>query len=96
MKNRKIRLLKWSKNFKDVDDYNYEIILVSIKQSLNELLNIAFKYMFMQEIEGMCFELIETISNIDLMLETEDIEEYNMAKHRVMYMLGNRLEKWYI
>lgn len=96
MKNRRRRLLKWSKSFKNTDDYNYEIILTAMSQSLNELLNTAFNYMFMPEIEKMCFELIETISNIDLMLETEDRDEYEMAKHRVMYMLNNRLERWYI
>lgn len=96
MKNRRRRLLKWSKSFKNTDDYSYEIILTAMNQSLNELLNIAFEYMFIPEVERICFELLETISNIDLMLETKDGDEYEMAKHRVMYMLNNRLERWYI
>lgn len=90
------KFFKWKKAFKKVDNYSYKLPLMALNQSLNDLLMISFDYMFMPEIEKMCFELLETISNIDLMLETKDGDEYEMAKHRVMYMLSNRLEEWYV
>lgn len=90
------RHFRWRKAFKRVDSYSYEFPLMALNQSLNDLLMISFDYMFMPEIEKMCFELLETISNINLMLDTRDEDEYQMAKHRVMYMLNNRFEEWYI
>lgn len=90
------KFFKWERAFKKVDNYSYELPLMALNQSLNDLLEISFEYMFMPEIEKMCFELLETISNINLMLETNDENEYRMAKHRLMYMLSNRLEEWYV
>ena len=90
------RHFRWKKAFKRVDNYSYEFSLMALNQSLNDLLMISFDYMFMPEIEKMCFELLETISNINLMLDTGDEDEYQMAKYRVVYMLNNRFEDWYI
>lgn len=94
---RKIRRkLHWKDVFKKVKPYASDYPLIILKTSLEDLLEEALDFMFMPEIETMCFELIETISNINLMVLTDNEDEYKMLKHRVMYMLNNRLESWYI
>lgn len=94
MKRRK----KWHKLIRQMKNnkYSYNYSLIVFKASLEDLLEEAFDYMFIPEVEIMCFEIIETISNINLMVETNNEEEYDMLKHRLVYMIKNKLENWYI
>lgn len=92
------RRKKWRKLIRQTknEKYSYNYSLIVLKASLEDLLDEAFDYMFVPEIEVMCFEIIETISNINLMVQTESEEEYDMLKHRLIYMITNKLENWYI
>ena len=87
---------EWKKVIKNIDVYSFKSSLSVLQKSLEILLDEAFNYMFIPEVERVCFELVETISNLKLMQETDNVNEYIMAKHRVMFMLGNRLETWYM
>ena len=87
---------RWKNEMKFVDKHSHEYILGTLCQSLQDLLEDFFDYMYSTEIERVCFELIETIANLKSMIQTEDLEEYEMLKHRVMYMLQHRMESWYI
>lgn len=90
------RKMHWKKVLKKSEPYSYTHSLVILKTSLEDLLDESLEYIFIPEVEKMCFELMETISNLNMMETTEDEDTYNMLKHRVMYMLNNRLENWYI
>lgn len=89
------RKRKWGKIIKTTDGLSFKSSLRILEASLEELLNEAFNYMFIPEVERICFELIETIADLKLMQETDSVDEYNMAKHRVVYMINNRMESWY-
>jgi len=90
------RRREWKKIIKNTEPYSFNFPLAVLKKSLEDLLDESFDFMFIPEVELMCYEMIETISNINLMINTENENEYNMLKHRMMYMLENRLETWYI
>ena len=90
------RKKRWKKEMKEVNQYGYGYGWMALVQSLQDLLEESFNYMFIPEVERVCYELIETINNLKHMAETDNDEEYNMAKHRVLYMLENRMEEWYI
>lgn len=90
------RKKRWKKAFKTSDEYSSKHTLVALEQSLHDLLEIFFGYMYIPEVEKACYELIETIGNLHLMIQTDEQEEYDMLKHRVIYMLTNKLENWYI
>lgn len=90
------RRRQWKKIIKNTEPYSFNFPLVVLKKSLEDLLDESFDYMFIPEVEIMCYEIIETISNIALMIDTENEKEYDMLKHRIIYMLENKLENWYI
>ena len=92
----RFRKRRWKKLLKKTEPYSFNFSLAVLMQSLEDILDESLDYMFMPEVETMCFELIETIANLRLMIETKEEEEYNMLKHRVMYMLNHKLENWYI
>lgn len=92
----RFRKKRWKWLLKHTEPYSFNYSLTMLLQSLEDLLDESFDYMFLPEIETMCFELIETIANLKLMTETKDEKEYNLLKHRVIYMLNNKLENWYI
>lgn len=87
---------RWKKGMRNVNQYGYEHSWMALCQSLEDLLDESFDYMFIPEVERICYELIETIANLKYMLETNNEEEYNMLKHRVIYLIENRMEEWYI
>lgn len=90
------RRRRWKKEMKTVENYTYTYGWAALCQSLQDLLEESFEYIYLPEMERVCYELIETISNLKYMTQTQDREEYMMLKHRVMYMLENRMEEWYI
>lgn len=86
----------WSKRIKELDPFSNSSILKCLKFSLEDLLYSALDYLFMPDIETMSYEIAETISDINIMLDTDDQEEYTLSKKRLLYMLDNKLENWYL
>ena len=92
---RKVRK-QWKNFIKKETFSDYFCFYKAIQNTAKSMMLQMIDFLFIEDVYFAFLQLVELNENIDIMLETENIETINLCKKRIDFLLQNKIGEWYI